>query len=424
MLSAPARSRTPLSIWQVCGLALLATSAFLNYADRTVLSVGASSIQRELHLSSYQLGMLLSAFFWTYAAGQFSGLAGWLVDRFPVSRVFAAGFLLWSGAMAFTGLAQVFAVLFSLRLLLGLGESIAYPAYSRILANHFPEQHRGLANAVIEAGAKTGPALGTLVGGLLMVRYGWRAFFLAQGFISLLWLVPWLYWAPGSGAAFARQEDPDAPRIVDILRQSSAWFTAGGLFCANYFMYFLVTWLPSYLETERHFGRSKTAVFSALPFLAVAISAVISGWLSDRWIASGATPTRVRKTFAGCGLAFCTAILPAAIVRSEVSAVVLIVLACLSYGMYNANIFAITQTLAGPKAAGKWAGLQNGIGNLAGVVAPWVTGWVVQTTGQFYLAFVAAAVVVLAGAAMYVFGIGRIEPVRFGERGIQKRWQE
>jgi cyanate permease len=130
-------------------------------------------------------------------------------------------------------------------------------------------------------------------------------------------------------------------------------------------------------------------------------------------IARGGTPTRIRKTFVGTGLVLSTIILPVCIVRDERVAITLLILACVSFGLYTANLFAITQTLAGPRAAGKWTGMQNGFGNLAGVAAPWFTGWVVQETGQFYWAFVVAAAVVLTAAAMFVFGIGRIEQVEF-----------
>ena len=138
-------------------LSLLVFSIFINYIDRSNLSVGATDIQTELGLSNYQLGLLLSSFFWTYAAFQLFGVAGWAVDRFNVGWVFASGFILWSGATAATGMVSSFAVLFAFRLLLGAGESVAYPAYSRILANHFPEYHRGLANALIDAGSKARP---------------------------------------------------------------------------------------------------------------------------------------------------------------------------------------------------------------------------------------------------------------------------
>jgi MFS transporter, ACS family, D-galactonate transporter len=393
---------------------LLVFSAFLNYVDRANLSVGATDIQRELHLSNYSLGLLGSAFFWTYAAFQLFVIAGWLVDRFNVCWVYAIGFFIWSGATAVTGAAQAFAVLFALRLLLGMGESIAYPAYSRILANNFPEHHRGFANALIDAGTKAGPALGTLLGGLLMAKYGWRAFFLALGFSSFLWLIPWIMWMPrGKGVAARTDRASDAPSIMALLRHRAVWFTAIGLFCSNYFWYFLITWLPAYLEKERHFDKAKMAVFGSLSFVAVALASVASGWISDRLIARGHTPTRVRKTFAGLGLTFSTIILPVAVIKNDNIAMPLLVLACICFGFYTANVFAITQTMAGPRAAGKWTGLQNGVANLAGVAAPWITGELVQRTGQFYLAFVVAAAVVLAAAACFVFGIGPIRQVRF-----------
>jgi MFS family permease len=397
--------------WRV--LALLVISGLLNYVDRANLSVGATNIQAELHLSNYHLGKLLSVFFWTYATFQLFGIAGWLVDRFNVCWALAIGFFIWSGATAVTGMAQVFGVMFALRLLLGMGESVAYPAYSRIIANNFPEHHRGFANAMIDAGTKGGPAIGTLLGGLLMARFGWRAFFLALGFGSLLWLIPWFYWMPRGKGVSAREHHADLPGIASILRQRAAWFTALGLFCSNYFWYFLITWLPPYLEKERHFPKEKMAVVGSLAFLAISVSSVTSGWLSDRWIARGGTPTRVRKTFTGTGLVLSTIILPVCVVHDERLSIALLMLACLSFGLFSSNVFAITQTLAGPRAAGKWTGLQNGFANLAGVVAPWLTGWVVQETGQFYWAFVVAAAIVLASAAMFVFGIGRIEQVEF-----------
>lgn len=395
--------------WRI--LALLVISGFLNYFDRANLSAGATNIQRDLGFTNYQLGLLLSAFFWTYAACQLLGVSGWLVDRFHVGWILACGFFLWSGATAITGAARAFAVVFALRLLLGAGESIAYPAYSRIFANHYAEHHRGLANALVDAGTKAGPALGTLLGGLLIAHYGWRAFFVALGGASLVWLVPWLLWMPRGRRTAAPEEAGVAPSIFDVLRQRSALFTALGLFCANYFWFFLLTWLPPYLEKERHFSKTKMAYVGSLAYLLIAISSVVCGHLSDYWIARGYTANRVRRTFAGLGLAFSALAMPVAALRNETAALALLLLACVSFGLYSSNNYAITQTLAGPRAAGKWTSFQNGFGNLAGVVAPWFTGWIVERTGEFYLAFVAAAVVVLCGAACYVFGVGKIQPV-------------
>ena len=395
--------------WRV--LALLVASGFINYIDRSNLSVGATNIQNEFHLDATQLGILLGAFSWTYALSQLFGFAGWLVDRFHVSWILAGGFFLWSAAMGTTGLAATFGMLFATRLMLGLGESVAYPCYSRILVTDFPENHRGVTNAWIDAGTKSGPAIGSLVGAIAIAHFGWRALFVALGFGSLLWLVPWLIWMPRGKAFSIPVDQSKVPDLLRIARHRPALFSGLGLFCSNYFWYFLVIWLPHYLETERHFPKTKMGIFASAAYLTVAVSSVISGWISDRWIARGGTPTRVRKTFTGLGLALSTIILPVALVRDETIAMSLLMLACLFFGMFASNIWAITQTLAGPHAAGKWTALQNGIGNFAGVVGPAVTGKLLDLTGLYSPAFAVAAVVALTGAAIFVYGIGPLKQV-------------
>src|ERR1022692_4886177 len=149
---APRRNTIPGPLLLV--LILLALSVFINYVDRGNLSIAAPMLKDELGISASQLGILLSAFFWTYACLQ--PIAGWLVDRVNVNWVIAGGFFLWSAATAATGLVRTFSMLFALRLLLGIGESVAYPSYSKIIALNFPEEHRGLANSVISAGLRRG----------------------------------------------------------------------------------------------------------------------------------------------------------------------------------------------------------------------------------------------------------------------------
>ena len=192
-------------------LALLVVSIFINFIDRSNLSIAVTDIQKELSLDDRQVGLLLSGFFWTYALCQIA--AGWLVDRYDAYRVYAAGFLVWSAATALTGFAAGFGVLFGLRLVLGAGESVAYPAYSRMIADDFPERRRGLANALLDAGSKAGPAVGTLIGGLIVARWGWRPLFLALGFGALAWLVPWVLAIPRGTVSARRPSDgPTASR--------------------------------------------------------------------------------------------------------------------------------------------------------------------------------------------------------------------
>jgi len=411
--SAPQRKGIPASLTVV--LVLLAVSVFINYVDRGSLSIAAPLLKDELGISASQLGVLLSAFFWTYACMQL--FSGWLVDRLNVNWVFAGGFLLWSAATAATGLIHTFSVLLFLRMLLGTGESVAYPSYSKILALNFPEEHRGLANAVISAGLVLGPGFGMLLGGLLMARVGWRPSFLVLGLVSLIWLVPWFTWMPKSCAAIPADR-AGAPRLAEFLRLRSAWGTCAGLFAGNYLSYFLITWLPFYLVRERHFSVDNMAKIGGIVYLLGGCFALLAGWLSDRWIVSGATPSRVRKTFTGGGLALAGIFVGLAVVGGPLYCVAALILGVIFFGVYCSNVWAITQTLAGPQAAGRWTGFQNFVGNLAGVVAPATTGFVLDRTGHFYWAFAILTVLALTGAASWVFLVGRVEPVVWQRKAL------
>lgn len=389
-------------------IVLLGIATFINYIDRGNLSIAAPMLKDELGISASQLGFLLSAFFWTYACLQL--VSGWLVDRLNVNWVFAGGFLLWSGATAGTGVVHTFASLIALRLILGVGESVAYPSYSKIIALHFPEEHRGLANAVISAGLVLGPGFGMLMGGMLMARFGWRLFFVVLGLGSLLWLIPWIQWMPEARESI-HADARGGPSFREFLRLRPAWGTCVGLFCGNYVSYFLITWLPFYLVRERDFSMDSMARTGGISYFLGACFSTLSGWLSDRWIMAGETPTRVRKTFTGAGIALAGIFLGLSALSGPTMCAVMIVLGVISFGVFSSNIWAITQTLAGPQAAGRWTGFQNFVGNLAGVVAPAITGLVLERTGHFYWAFAIVTAVAMTGTASWVFLVGPVEQV-------------
>jgi MFS family permease len=393
-------------------LILLVLSVAINYLDRGILSVSAPLLQTELTLSPTQMGLLFSAFFWSYSVFQLP--AGWLVDRYDVKHALSAGFLLWCLATASVGLITGFGWLLGARVLLGIGESVAYPAYSRILARDFPESRRGLANALVDAGSKIGPALSTLAGGLLVSRFGWRALFVGMGIGGLLWLVPWIFAAPAGRRPALVHESGQPIRMLDILRRREAWGTYLGMFCLGYVWYFLISWLPSYLVTGRGLSLESMAVLGSLPFWAMAATSVLGGWFSDRLIRRGASVTRVRKSFVTGGLLLCgVTLLPAAAVHGPDLSVLLLVVSCAALGLFTSNVWAITQTLAGPHAAGSWTGIQNAIGNLGGVISPVLTGVVVGWTGSYYLAFAVASGMLLVGAASYLILVGEIGPLEW-----------
>ena len=183
-------------------MTLLSVALLVNYVDRGSIATAAPLLEQELSLSASQMGWVLAAFYWAYAPMQ--PVMGWLADRYGPARVLSGGFLLWSLATAASGLAGGLVVLVLLRLLMGAGEATFYPSALSLLSRHVPPLQRARATATMQFGAVVGPAIGTLLGGLLMVRYGWRAMFIVMGLASLCWL-----WRGGAGCA-ARAQRPVA----------------------------------------------------------------------------------------------------------------------------------------------------------------------------------------------------------------------
>ena len=390
-------------------LVLLVLSVCINYVDRGNLGVAATSIQTDLHFRPDQLGILLGGFFWSYSLLQF--VAAKAIDRWNVNWVYAIGFFAWSAATALTGLAGSLASILILRLILGAGESVAYPAYSKIFATTFPEKLRGAANGAIDAGSKVGPALGVLLGVKMINWLSWRYMFLAIGGVSLLWLIPWCLLVPklGSNRVWTRPEW--SPGYARIARIRAFWGTVLGLFGANYTWYFFLTWLPYYFETERHYTSNSLAIVASLPFWATAASSMLSGLLADALIRRGYDAGRVRQVFVSVGLAGCCVfILPAVLVTDPTASNVFFALTCVSMGGFSSNHWAFSQTLAGPEGAAEWTGFENFAGNLPGVVAPYVTGVVLRLTNSFFIAFAIACGFLIVGVLGFSVVVGK--PVR------------
>ncbi|QDS91969.1 L-galactonate transporter [Roseimaritima multifibrata] len=394
-------------------MALLVTSILVNYIDRGALSVAIPDIETEFSLSPTQKGLLLSVFFWTYALLQMP--AGWVVDRYDVKWVYAIGYLIWTIATAMTGFVGGFTALIFARLLLGLGESAAYPAISRLIVENFPERQRGMVNSLIDAGTKIGPAFSILAGGLLVDRYGWRSLFVVLGVGGFFWLIPWIRYVPSRPHAAASDATDtkvkDRPSLLQVSLHRSVLGTSLGMFSLGYVWYFLLTWLPSYLIDVHQLNLKETAVSAALPFLAMAASSVFWGWAADRLIDRGRSPTFSRKLISLSGLTIAAVLLVATSqAQSSTACVALLTGACCALGMFTANVWAMTQTMGGP-AAGSWTGIQNCIGNMGGVVSPLVAGWSVEQTGSYQTAFYVAAGVMLAGVLSYLFIVGPIKEI-------------
>jgi MFS transporter, ACS family, D-galactonate transporter len=404
------------SVWTVS--LVLAIGFVLNYIDRGNISVVAPLIQHEFNINPTHLGILFSSFFLSYALMQLP--AGFLADRFSVKWLYATAFIWWSLSNAAIALAGGFLSLLALRILLSVGESISLPASSKILAGMFAEDERGIANGILDSGLKFGPAIGVMFGGIFIAHYGWRPLFLFTGFGALTWLIPW-FWIAGSIPDSKRQQTEATTEkkvharlsIKEIFCSSRAWGTFIGNFCGGYVWYLMLSWMPSYLVTERHMNLAKMGVIGSLLFAVTGITSILSGVITDRLIRRGCSASKVRLGFMVSGLLFSTLLVPAGLASTSGQAMAFLVLTFASYGLYSCNIWAATQSIAGVQNIGRWSGIQNLIGNLGGVASPALTGWIVTVTGSFHWAFVIAAAVMVLGALVYIFVVKTLDPIRY-----------
>ena len=392
-------------------VALLALAIFINALDRGNFSTAAPLIKDALRLSNAQIGVLISAFFWSYVPGH--ALAGWMIERFNAYRTLALGLALWSLATLLTGLAGSFAALFVLRLVLGLGESTAFPATAKLLALYIPAQRLASANAWTGAGLALGNGAGIFIGGLLVARLGWHALFFVFGTLSLLWLIPWLTVhrpeplaspSPGAGSEAS-------PGYGELLRNRAMWGAMIGHFCGNYSYFLVLSWLPLFLVKNQGFSITAMAWLGGTVYVLVAIIGFVGSAIADRWIGRGGDVSRVRKTFVILSGAVALLCMLACATGSPRLAVAGLLGYSIANGLGTFSVFSIGQTLAGPRAAGKWMGLQNGVGGLAGVISPLVTGVSIDMTGDYRVAFLVAAATPVIAMVCWGVVIRRVEPI-------------
>jgi ACS family D-galactonate transporter-like MFS transporter len=326
--------------------------------------------------------------------------------------VMGLGFLVWTLATAATGLVPGFALLFVVRLMLGVGESVIFPASSKILAENLPEDGRGFANGVICAGMKSGPALGTFAGGLLMSHYGWRWTFLTIGAVSLVWMPAWMRWGARNNRQ-NRSAEACGPSTSDILHQPVFWGVTLAQFCSNSVHYFTAIWMPLYLMNELRMPMQRMARIAGLYFLGEATAALVTGWWADILIRRGGTASMVRKSIMVLGFGIAAAALVCCAIFGPRGALWCLPFMALGCGMGASGVFAFPQTLAGPLAAGRWVGLENGMANLAGILGPALTGFVVDRTGSFAAPLLVTAGMASASAWAYVFLSGPLEQVHW-----------
>lgn len=363
----------------------------------------------ELGLSATRFGIAVSAFFWVYAPIQF--LIGRMCDRLPVYRVYGAGIALWAASTLLTSFVAGFVSLVVLRVLLGIGESVAFPGSSKMIARHVPPERRGIANAAVAAALAIGPAAGTLAGGLITANYGWRPMFFCFGLVTFMWLLPW--------RQVIRQIRPaeeswanDCVPVRRLTRNFSLWAMGIGHFSNNYSFYFLLTWLPLFLVQQRGFSIEHMSYLATLSYAAQAAAALLIGWISDRWTVGGKPEFSIRRGILVVGqLLVGFAIVGILISHAEPLLWLWLSVAGVGTGLGTVNLYAVAQIFAGQRASGTWVGVQNAIGNVAGIVGPVVTGVFIDLTGSYSDGFWLAAAVACGGALWWWFVLPPIRPL-------------
>jgi MFS family permease len=388
---------------------LLALSLGINYIDRGALPTAGPLIRHDLGLSPEQFGVLSSAFFYVYAPIQIP--VGWLAERFGAHRVLSCGLVVWATATTFMGTASGFWTLLLLRLLLGLGESAGFPCVSKLLACVVPLKSLGQANGIVALGYLMAPGVGIWLAGLLIDHVGWRGTFLVFGLTSLLWLLPWsrvklpkLATAPS---------DASTPTWGMVFSQKGLWGTSLGLFSSNYMWYFILSWLPSYLVDEHGFSMHEMERVGTLGYLVNGASALFVGWAIDRYVQRRGSANFAYKlvmVLAHSGSVVCMLCMAWG---SESLAIAGMFGFQLLMGASSPGVYAMSQILAGPRASGRWVGIQNSLGNFSGMISPTLTGFIIGRTGHYELAFVAAAIVSVLGIVGWIGMVPKLVPIQW-----------
>lgn len=389
-------------------VALMSVSLFINYIDRGNLATWATQIRSDLSLNATAYSLLLSAFYFSYTLCQLP--AGALADRFGGKLVLGVGAALWSVSTFLTGFVSGFASLVVLRMMLGMGESVAFATTSKIIAANVPADRIGMANGIIGFGYLIGPAIGIYVGGNLLAGWGWRNVFILFGVLSLLWLLPWsrVRLKHEAQSAGAQAQVP----LRAILRRRELWGASLGHFAGNWNWYFILGYMPMYLEMGRGFSKAQMAWVVSWAYLVNALAALAGGYLIDRAIRRGTSATRAYKfpmVLAHVAGLACMVAMPALPIGWCI--------ACLFVyeiflGFSSPGYFAIPQVLAGPQAAARWVGVQNMIGNLPGIIGTIFAGVLIDAGGGDYsTAFLIAGAVNVLGLLGWLVILPKIRPI-------------
>ncbi|SEC34927.1 Sugar phosphate permease [Burkholderia sp. WP9] len=401
---------------QTVALTLLMVSGIVNYLDRGTLAVANPLIRHDLGLSLGQMGLLLSAFSWSYALFQLP--VGGLVDRVGPRKLLGLGLIVWSLAQAAGGFVSTFGWFILARIVLGIGEAPQFPSAARVVSNWFPLRARGKPTGIFNSASPLGTALAPLCLSILVVNFHWRWAFIVTGIVGLIVALVWLAVYRDPAKATMTQEErrylegDEADRRPaqsltfaewrSLFSHGTTWGMLIGFFGSVYLNWVYLTWLPGYLTMERHMSLMHTGVAASIPFFCGFLGSLTAGWFSDLMTSRSTNPVGSRRNavvIAMLGMVAFT--IPAALVESNMLAI-----ACISVVIFLANAasassWALATAAAPPNRVGSLGAIQNFGGFLGGALAPILTGYIAQTW-SFVPALLTAAGIAFIGAMSYL----------------------
>jgi ACS family D-galactonate transporter-like MFS transporter len=428
-------SRTPRGKlrWAVVGMCFLGVS--INYLDRANLSIAMPTIVDEFNISHTLEGLILGAFFWTYALFQLP--AGHFIDKLGARVTYAFAVVWWSVFTALSAVATGATSLFGFRLGLGIGESASYPASAKVVSRWFPARERALATSIYDSGARFGSAVALPVVAALVAWLGWRASFVVTGALGVIWAVAWLLWyrEPRAKSGLSAEEldyieqggarggDPAAEGVADaaaareirwreLFAYRTVWGMMLGFFCLNFVIYFFITWFPTYLHDARGFSLLGTGFYGVIPAIVAIFGGWLGGWVSDRIYDRTGDLNKARKVCLVGGMAFSSVIALAVVVPSAAAALALLSVCYASLTFAAASVWSLPADVAPSDGqVASIGGIQNFASNLAGVGSPFFVGALYDATGSFVVPLVVVGCLGLVGALSYAFVVKRVEPL-------------
>lgn len=372
--------------WWLCGLLFVATA--MSFMDRMVLSALAPDVMRQLDMSDMAYAQVTNAFLLSYAIMFLLG--GRLMDLVGTRWGLTLSVGFWSLASGLHAAVQSATQLGVCRFLLGVGEGGCFPGAAKGVAQWFAPRQRALAMGIAIGGASLGSVVATPLAVFLAQAVGWRGVFVTTGLIGATWVVAW--WllsgraAPTSGAVSAADlpakqvaAPPDAGRVrlLALLPRSDVWGLALMRFIFDPVFYFYMFWIPKYLAEERGIAKEQIGALAWIPFLALGISNVAGGWISDRLIRRGMPTLIARKLIMALAALLTMSSSLAGHVGHVGLAIGMMTLLMFAHGFWITNYVTVIGDRFPQGAVGTVMGISGAVGAVGGMLANTAIGWAV-----------------------------------------------